>query len=307
MALLCGPQIPVPKGSAPYRPYVGSLLKSGDRDDYSAAGLLAYRISDVGTVDVLLGRQMARGKGPSRRGTWSFIGGKREEHESCSMTTAAREAHEETMGCLTANFVEASLRTDPKVLWNPIGGYAIHLAEVQAENGGAVADALSLLPTGRELPLRRPPISESDAASDLSFAVVRSILDEVGGGPMLLSRLMARLYELRPESRLEVKEAGGAATWCHERGLLTARGKKGTVGQETAWLGRADTLEVDSLIWLPWLLIATRQDYTEPLYLRNQNVRIHPFFGSILAAESGKMLREEFARVQEVARDRNSR
>ena len=52
--------------------------------------------SASGGIDVLLGRQNARGKGPSRRGTWSFIGGKREEVESCSMATAAREAHEES-------------------------------------------------------------------------------------------------------------------------------------------------------------------------------------------------------------------
>jgi hypothetical protein len=91
------PPPPVPKGVAPFQPYLGATLKQGDHLDYSAAGLLAYRVSESGTIDVLLGRQMARGKGHSRRGTWSFIGGKREEDESCSIATAARETHEESM------------------------------------------------------------------------------------------------------------------------------------------------------------------------------------------------------------------
>ena len=49
-------------------------------------------------------------------------------------------------------------------------------------------------------------------------------------------------------SRAEVRAAGGAAAWCASAGILTARGAQGSVGKETAWLGRADTLEVDNLV-----------------------------------------------------------
>ena len=91
------PPPPMPRGAAPWSPYLAPTLSIGDRDDYAAAGLLAYRVADCGRIDVLLGRQMARGKGPSRRGTWSFIGGKREPIETCSISTASREASEESM------------------------------------------------------------------------------------------------------------------------------------------------------------------------------------------------------------------
>lgn len=290
------PPPPFPRGVPPHNAYLQPSLILGDGEDYAAAGLLAYRLSPQGTVDVLLGRQMARGKGPSRRGTWSFIGGKREEHEDSSLQTAAREAHEESMGFLTANWVESALRTEPMVLWQPVGGYVIHLAEVEPEAGTPVADALAMLPTGVTLPLRRPPPPRT-AAADESVAAVRSILDDVGGGPMLLSRLTSLLYQRLPASRAQIKEAGGAATWCAENGLHTAAGKRGTVGQETAWLGRADTLEVDEMLWLPWLLLATRADYTENIHLANLSVRLHPFFAQILSRAGGKLLREHFATV----------
>lgn len=294
--------VPMPRGAYPYTPYLQSALKPGDNDDYAAAGLLAYRVSQSGSIDVLLGRQMARGKGPSRRGTWSFIGGKREEVESCSISTAARETHEESMGCLTANWVEATLRADPNVLWTPTGGYAIHLAEVVPEAGGAVADALSLLPTGLPLPLRRPP-PPVNAAADESLAAARSILDQFGGGPMLLSQLTSMMYEQLPASREQVMEAGGASGWCSQNGIYTARGPRGSIGKETAWLSQKDTLEVDFLLWMPWIVLATRADYNELLQLSRVSVRVHPFFASILNAPGGKLLREHFARVASERRE----
>lgn len=291
------PYEPAPRGGPPFKPYLGPMLAAADLKDYAAAGILTYRVSDSGSIDVLLGRQMARGKGHSRRGTWSFIGGKREPTETCSMATAAREAHEESMGTLTANWVEGALRTEPAVLWQPIGGMALHLAEVKLEEGCAVADALATLPPGTPLPLRRqPPPSTADGAASLS--AVQAILDNVGGGPMLLSRLTALLYEQLPASREEVKAAGGAAAWCARQGIHTAAGRKGTVGQETAWLGRGDTLEVDGLLWLPWILLATRADYHDAIHLAQLSLRVHPFFAQILgSSRSGPLLREYFARI----------
>ena len=78
------------------------------------------------------------------------------------------------MGVLTANWVESSLRAEPIVLWHPVGGYAIHLAEVEPEAGGAVADALSLLPTGQPLPTAPPPPPRT-ATADASMSCVRSM------------------------------------------------------------------------------------------------------------------------------------
>jgi hypothetical protein len=250
-------------------------------------------------VDVLLGRQMSRGKGSSRRGTWSWIGGKREPGEQCSIATAAREAHEESLGHVTANWVEGTLRSEPKVLWQPIGGYAIHLAEVVPEQGCAVADSLAGLPAGNMLPLRRPPPPTTGCDATVTLAAARAILDDHGGGPMLLSRLTSRMYKNEPRSRAEVKNAGGAQAWCADAGILTARGPQGTVGMETAWLGRADTLEVDHLLWLPWILLATRADYNEPISIGPRvDVRVHPYLARLLESkDAGGLLRQHFQEV----------
>jgi hypothetical protein len=112
---------------------------------------------------------------------------------------------------------------------------------------------------------------------------------------MLLSRLMVLVYERLPASRDDVRAAGGASTWCALHGVHTARGRSGTAGRETAWLGRADTLEVDALLWLPWLLLATRADCSEPIPLPNFAVRLHPFFGQILSGGGGDALRAHFS------------
>lgn len=288
------------RGAPPYRPYLGSILRPEDLEKYSAAGILAYRTTES-SVDVLLGRQMSRGQGPSRRGTWSWIGGKREPGEGCSIATAAREAHEESLGHVTANWVEATLRSEPKVLWQPIGGYAIHLAEVVPEKGCAVADTLASLPAGEVLPLRRPPPPTEGGMDEatLTLAAARAVLDEHEGGPMLLSRLVSLMYQREPRARAHVKQAGGAQAWCNGVGILTARGPKGTVGMETAWLGRADTLEVDHLMWLPWILLATRADYNQPISLAHRfDVRVHPYLARLLESrEAGGLLREHFRDV----------
>ena len=137
----------------PQRPYLRHGLRAADARSYSAAGLLPYRASADGGVDVLLGRQSGRGKGASRRGTWCFIGGKRDPGEDCAIGTAAREVQEESMGFLQASWVESTLHSDPKVLWYPTGGYAIHLAQIDPENakGDAVASAVCQLRSTRSI------------------------------------------------------------------------------------------------------------------------------------------------------------
>ena len=54
---------------------------------------------------------------------------------------------------------------------------------------------------------------------------------------------------------------------------------------------------MDSLIWLPWLLLATRADLTEPIHLAKISVRLHPFFSQILSRAGGELLREHFTSV----------
>jgi hypothetical protein len=278
--------------------YLSTRLRRQDDAKYCAAGLLAYRVTSS-SVDVLLGRHVGRGKGPSRRGTWQWIGGKREPDDSSSVATAAREVQEESLGYITASWVETQLRQDPNVLWMPRGSYAIHLAEVEPGEGCAVADGLTALPAGVVLPLRRPPPPPSTGAATATLAAARAVLDEHDGGPMLLSYLMQLVYEREPRSRPEIKAAGGASAWCHREGILTARGPKGSVGKDTAWLGRADTLEVDHLIWLPWLLLATRANYDVPINLGpGFDVRLHPYMGFLLDSPGGKLLEKHFAGVQ---------
>ena len=99
---------------------------------------------------------------------------------------------------MTANWVDAALRTEPKVLWQPVGGYAIHLAEMNPDDGCAVADALSLLPAGEVLPLRRPSPPPTGSDATVTLAVAMAVLDEHDGGPMLLSRLISLMYQREP-------------------------------------------------------------------------------------------------------------
>jgi len=360
---------PLPLGAVqPPQPYLGVTLNPKDNKAYSAAGLLAYRVSAC-SLDVLLGRH------PSRQGTWSWIGGKREPGEVCSVATAAREVHEESLGHLTANWVEAQLRSQPQVLWHPNGRYAVHLAEVENHDaGGDVAAALTQLPSGRMLQLRLPssvsPTNNSTILPALAtvgtartiltergggpmllsqlmalmykrkpcsrwevraaggavswcasagimtagglkrtaraetawlsqaLTTARAILNEHDGGPILLSRLMALMYEREPSSKLEVRTAGGAANWCACGGIMTEAGPKGPVGMETAWLGQPNTLEVDHLVWFPWILLATRADYSQPISLSpHLTLRMHPYLQSLLRSPAHGLLQDHFDRV----------
>lgn len=242
---------------------------------------------------------MARGKGANCRGTWSFIGGKRDPGEENAVVTAARETHEESMGHLTSTWVEQALTNQPKVLWKPEGRIAIYFPEVTEADD--VADSVWTLPAGRPLPLVRPTPSlpSGSAVQPETLAGARAVLDDHGGGPMLLSRFTQLLYTKVPQSRAEVKSAGSAMAWCKSAGLLTNNSPKGTIGMEKVWLARADVLEVDSLLWLPWLLLATRADYREPIALEGEVVRIHPYFARLLSARTGSLLREHFAAVSE--------
>ena len=285
--------------------YLGSSLEPRDAQEYFAAGVLAYRFGAGDMIEVLLGRQSLR-QGRSRAGTWSFIGGKRDPGESDAVATAAREVHEESMGHMTANWVASTVRADPVVLWQPTGGYAVHIAELERPVGcGGVSDALAQLPTGEALPLRRN-IPENDGSDTTStLAVARSILDEHAGGPLLLARLGAVLYERLPASRSVVKSAGGVWEWCKSAGILTASGPEGTVGMETAWLAKADALEVDALLWLPWLLLQTRRDYAAPMDLAGDlQVKLNPYFARWVLRPrgadqpaAGELVRGHFDRV----------
>ena len=101
-------------------------------------------------------------------------------------------------------------------------------------------------------------------------------------------RLGALLYERLPASRAVIREAGGAAAWCKSAGILTASGPEGTVGMETAWLAKADALEMDALIWLPWVFLQTRRDYTEPMHLPGElKVRLNPYFARWVLRQRG--------------------
>ena len=116
--------------------YLDTRLRDPEEKGYAAAGLLAFRRS-TGGVEVLLGRQSLR-QGRGRAGTWSFIGGKRDKDETSSVGTAAREAYEESMGHVTVEWLTALMAQKPAVLWQPVGSYALYLAEVEQPGDAAV-------------------------------------------------------------------------------------------------------------------------------------------------------------------------
>lgn len=225
------------KGSA----YLSASLRQEEEKTYMAAGVMAYRRSPGG-IEVLLGRQSLR-QGKSRAGTWSFIGGKRDPGENSSAGTAAREACEESMGHVTKDWLAAARLNNPAVLWQPVGSYAVYLAEVErpgtaSVSASGVSDLVARLPTGEPLTLTRPHVEESDDAT-ASLAHAHRILDDHGGGPLLLSRFCNTLYERLPSSRDVVKQAGGAQAWCEAHNLHTASGPEETRGQEKVRLARA--------------------------------------------------------------------
>jgi len=291
------------KGSA----YLSASLRQEEEKTYMAAGVMAYRRSPGG-IEVLLGRQSLR-QGKSRAGTWSFIGGKRDPGENSSAGTAAREACEESMGHVTKDWLAAARLNNPAVLWQPVGSYAVYLAEVErpgtaSVSASGVSDLVARLPTGEPLTLTRPHVEESDDAT-ASLAHAHRILDDHGGGPLLLSRFCNTLYERLPSSRDVVKQAGGAQAWCEAHNLHTASGPEETRGQEKVWLARADALEVDALLWLPWVLLQSRRNYQDPIPLPNRlDVRIHPYFArwvlrsrGVERSVAGNLVRQHFDRM----------
>ncbi|KOO22953.1 hypothetical protein Ctob_003256 [Chrysochromulina tobinii] len=206
----------------------------------------------------------------------------------------------------------------PAVLWQPVGSYAIYLAEVEQPGDAAVrgiSDVLARLPTGEPLPLRRSIPTQEDGnltvdgaqydARAATLAVGRSVLDEHGGGPLLLSRFANMLYERLPTSREVLKKSGGAAAWCEEQGIHMASGSPDESRAETIWLAKADALEVDALMWLPWMLLQSRRNYEDPIPLRNRlDVRIHPYFArwvlrsrGVEKIVAGDLVRRHFDRV----------
>ena len=290
-----------PSAQGTRRSYITHNLKRRDQQTYKAAGLIAWRHGATGSIDILLGRQVSRHKGSGRYGTWTWLGGKRDPGETCPRGTAAREVHEETLGYLSSHWVAKALKArSSSVLWNPVGDYAIHLAELAPDAGGAVAKEVSQLATGEVLPLCRHTAAIESSSSDadsVSFAAGRAILDERAGGPMLLSQFFATLYEMEPRSREEVKAAGSASRWLESAGILTSDGPKGTQGMEAAWLARSEQLEVDCLTWLPWVLLASRRDYTEAIPWNggmDETLRVHPYLGRILGSPAGALLKTHF-------------
>jgi 8-oxo-dGTP pyrophosphatase MutT (NUDIX family) len=120
LVLACAACEAKPRVIGTSRVYMATSLKAFDERSYAAAGLLAYRHGCNGGIDVLLGRQSIRCA--TRKGTWTLLGGKREDWESHSIQTAAREAQEESSGHITSKFVEEAARMAPCVLWQPTGG-----------------------------------------------------------------------------------------------------------------------------------------------------------------------------------------
>ena len=47
-------------------------------------------------------------------------------------------------------------------------------------------------------------------------------------------------------------------------------------GMETAWLARSEQLEVSSMLWIPWALLASRRDYSEDIELNDDEVENSP-------------------------------
>ena len=253
--------------------YYGNVLRPEHERLYRAAGTLPYRINADGTLDVLLGAK--KGSEDYDRSTWNILGGKRKIFDSNPLSTAAREAEEETLRSLRAVEVESALRRERNsVLWLPDASYILHLARIENNRDLSHATTGDLL-----LPHRgRAPTPRRALPSDPSRTPAEAAASELlarRGGAVLLAEFCQSLYADLPAAKKEITSAGGALRWLHRagfpvRGLLDHGAH--TTGEEAVMLPSAArdgcllprrSEAVDSLMWLPWALLSDARKVLE--------------------------------------------
>lgn len=301
--------------------YLSNVLGAAEEEMCSAAGVLPYRIRQGGKLEVLLG---AKNAAQHCGGRWNVLGGKRRITDESARAVAIREVQEETRGMLGASSVEDAMNS-AAVLWLPQARYAIYLIAWSSLGGSSQLDRREAGELFVQPPLRPPPpilVQPADPAGTPIEVLASTLLAKRGGGA-LLDDLLKELYGEDESARAEVRAAGGALRWLKRAGY-TVRGtiSKGASGEEIVLLPSLDRPldlnvlrreKVDSLMWLPWTLVArakgrprSRAEYIgDKLWWsaapNGRFVRIHPFLCAVIRQRAANSLLRQHLRSVEHA------
>ena len=308
-----------PKAPSKDEGYVRSQLLPLHAQTYRAAGVLPWRCCENGSIEVLLGGGI--GEDGSNQRKWNFLGGRRKSVDTDVLFTATREAYEESANKLSIDHISKSACSG-SVLWLPEARYAIFLAKVcypgrrltaqeEEEEPCEVCslDAFMRLATYDVAPV---PVGPTDPNGTKAERTVSGLLAQRGGSREV-GLLMTECYAELPESfRKDVQRLGGAQSWLRNAGYTCEMRLGDVIVISLPSVGAASFVsapdEVDSLMWIPWDLLAAmpcdhwllRMNRGQPTALEVPGLdplQLHPFLNAVLRLRSsGRSLRRYFER-----------
>lgn len=116
-------------------PYIATELKPTESEGFSAAGILPFRRSSEGEIELLLAREWRKGSDDNGGGDkLNFLGGKRLKKETTALTCAVSKFLSETGGCVPSQTVEELRQGCPLVCWSKHTKYALFVFEFSNED-----------------------------------------------------------------------------------------------------------------------------------------------------------------------------
>ena len=116
-------------------PYISTDLKPMESEGFSAAGILPFRRSTEGEIELLLAREWRGGSNDNIGGDkLNFLGGKRLKKETTALECAVSKFLSETGGCIPSNTVEDMREGCPLVCWSSHTKYALFFFEFSHED-----------------------------------------------------------------------------------------------------------------------------------------------------------------------------
>ena len=131
--------------------YIDTELRHHDATGYAAAGVLPWRRTSDGEIELLLAREY---RPPSReRGgdKLNFLGGKRNKLETEALMCAVDKVHQETAGQLPPATVAEMRKGCPLVCWSSESKYVLFVHELIGEDDYEVDVRCAGLPGAKRL------------------------------------------------------------------------------------------------------------------------------------------------------------
>jgi hypothetical protein len=133
------------------QPYIDVQLRPQDREGYAAAGVLLWRRTSDGQLEMLLAREY-RSKGRDTGGdNLNFLGGKRLKREVDALTCAVDKATQEMGGQLSPVTTTHMREGCPLVCWSSDSKYVLFLFELVGENDCEVDVRCAGMPNTKRL------------------------------------------------------------------------------------------------------------------------------------------------------------